>query len=187
MRDDFLQEDKKAKIEEFNQQLKESLDNTNFMVKNEGEFKSMYLDDIDDDSNPGVIHGDEAHTPSVEDYGDIAENMFVQVNNEGNQFWLLQEIMDHKIDHSAIPILDSMVHSANGTLKPKQMTRGWFLFVQWHDGSVSWEKLADLKVSNPVEVAEYAVVNQLVEAHTFKWWVPHIIHQRNRIISKVKS
>jgi hypothetical protein len=40
----------------------------------------------------------------------IAENMFAQqVDNEGNQFLLLQEITDHKKDHSAIPILDGTV------------------------------------------------------------------------------
>jgi hypothetical protein len=72
-------------------------------------------------------------------------------------------------------------------LKPKKMMRGWFLLVQWRDGSVSWEKLADLKASNPVEVTEYAVVNWLIEEPASKWWVPHVIHQRNRIISKVKS
>ena len=33
----------------------------------------------------------------------IAENMFAQVDREGNQFFLLQEITDHKHDHSAIP------------------------------------------------------------------------------------
>jgi hypothetical protein len=59
--------------------------------------------------------------------------------------------------------------------------------VQWKDGSVSWEKLSDLKASNPVEVAEYAVANRLVEEPAFKWWVPHVIKRRNRIISKVKS
>ena len=47
--------------------------------------------------------------------------------------------------------------------------------MQWRDGSVSWEKLADLKASNPVEVTEYVVVNHLVEEPAFKWWVPHDI------------
>jgi ribosomal protein L31E len=41
-------------------------------------------------------------------------------------------------------------------------------------------------VSNPVEVTEYAVANHLVEEPAFKWWVPHVIKRRNRIISKVK-
>jgi hypothetical protein len=42
-------------------------------------------------------------------------------------------------------------------------------------------------VLNPIEVAEYAVTNRLIEEPAFKWWVPHVIHWRNRIISKVKS
>ena len=39
----------------------------------------------------------------------------------------------------------------------------------------------------PVEVAEYAVANRIVEEPTFAWWVPHTLRKRNRIISKVKS
>jgi hypothetical protein len=54
-----------------------------------------------------------------------------------------------------------MIHGANGQPKPKITTRGWSLLVQWKDGSISWEKLKDLKASNPVEVAKYAVANRL--------------------------
>ena len=76
-RDDYLQADKKAEIEAFNRRLEESLDDANFMIDGEGEFDSMYLDDIDDDENPGVIHTDEEEydtTPSAEDYGDMHTN-----------------------------------------------------------------------------------------------------------------
>jgi hypothetical protein len=117
----------------------------------------------------------------------IAENMFAQIHSEGNQYLLLQEIMDHERDNSAISISDGKISSANGQSKPKITTKGWFLLVQWHDGSTSWEKLIGLKASNPVEVAEYAVVNRLNEEPAFRWWVPHVIHRRNRIITKVKS
>jgi ribosomal protein L31E len=117
----------------------------------------------------------------------IAENMYAQVNDEGNEFLLLDEITDHRSDGSAIQIADGTIRSANGSEKPKKTTRGWFLLVQWKDGSVSWEKLSDLKASNPVQVTEYAVANRLVEEPAFKWWVPHVIKRRNRIISKVKS
>jgi hypothetical protein len=61
----------------------------------------------------------------------IAENMYAQVNCKGNQYLLLQEIRDHQSDNSAIPILEGMVCSANGSQKPKKTTRGWFLLVQW--------------------------------------------------------
>jgi hypothetical protein len=117
----------------------------------------------------------------------IAENMFAQVDSEGNQYLLLQEITDHKKDNSAISISDGKISSANGQPKPKITTKGWFLLVQWRSGSTSWEKLKDLKASNPVEVTEYAVVNRLIEEPAFKWWVLHIIHRRNWIISKVEG
>ena len=40
------------------------------------------------------------------------------------------------------------------------------------DGSTSWEALKDLKESNPVEVAEYAVGAKIVSEPAFAWWVP---------------
>jgi hypothetical protein len=118
----------------------------------------------------------------------IAENIFAQVGSEGNQFLLFKEVKDHKKDHSAVPISDGTVQQgANGQAKTKVMTRGWSLLVQWKDGSISWEKLKNLKASDPVEVAEYTVANRLVEEPAFKWWVPHDLQRWNRIISKVKS
>jgi hypothetical protein len=102
--------------------------------------------------------------------------MFAQIDSEGNQYLLLQKITDHKKDNSAIPISDGKISSANEQSKPKITTQGWFLLVQWRDGSTSWEKLKGLKASNPVEVAEYAVVNRLVEEPAFKWWVPHVAY-----------
>ncbi len=40
------------------------------------------------------------------------------------------------------------------------MTRGGKLLVAWLDGSTDWIPLKDLKESNPVEVAEYAVAKK---------------------------
>ena len=69
--DDYRQEDKKEEIEEFNRRLEESLDDANFVIEGKGEFDSMYLDDVDDDENPGVACADEDQMPSHEDYGDM--------------------------------------------------------------------------------------------------------------------
>jgi hypothetical protein len=49
----------------------------------------------------------------------------------------------------------------------------------------SWVKLKDLKVSNPVELAESAVANWIAEEPAFKWWVFNTLRKRNCIISKV--
>ena len=47
-------------------------------------------------------------------------------------------------------------------------------------------KLKYMKESIPIEVAEYAGANRIVEGPAFKWPVPHTIRKRNQIISKVK-
>jgi hypothetical protein len=61
------------------------------------------------------------------------------------------------------------------------------LLVKLKDGSRDWVALKDLKESNPVEIAEYAVAIKLVEEPAFKWWVANIMRQRNCSISKLKS
>ena len=48
---------------------------------------------------------------------------------------------------------------------------GWDLCVEWRDGSTDWVPLKELKESNPVQVAEYAVVNDLANLPAFRWWV----------------
>jgi hypothetical protein len=117
----------------------------------------------------------------------IAENMYAQVDNEGNMFQLLDEIMDHKKDDTAIDTANGTVTSANGNVKPKITTQGWQLLVLWKDKSTSWVKLKDLKESNPVELAEYAVANRIAEEPALKWWVSNTLLKRNRILSKVKK
>ena len=70
---------------------------------------------------------------------------------------------------------------------PKQTTRGWKLLVRTKDHSTEWHKLKDLKESNPLEVAQCAVDNKLEDEPAFKWWVPHTIRKRNRILKAMKK
>jgi hypothetical protein len=53
----------------------------------------------------------------------------------------------------------------------KKSTKGWQLCVQWKDGSASWERLADVKESNPIEVAEHSVARGFESKPGFAWWV----------------
>jgi hypothetical protein len=61
----------------------------------------------------------------------IAKNMYAQVDDEGNMFQLLDEIMDHKKDDMAIDIANGTVTLANGNVKPKITTQGWQLLMLW--------------------------------------------------------
>jgi hypothetical protein len=86
----------------------------------------------------------------------IAENMWAQCDIDGNQCRLLEAIVDHKTDEHAIQQADGFV-VVNGRKHMRKSTKGWQLCIQWKDGSTSWERLADVKESNPIEVAEHSV------------------------------
>ena len=59
--------------------------------------------------------------------------------------------------------------------------------VKWKDELCSWIPLKDIKASNPIEVAEYAIHKGIEDEPAFSWWVKHTLKKRNRVISKVKS
>jgi hypothetical protein len=116
----------------------------------------------------------------------IAENLYAQCDSSGTATVLLDEIVEHKKDGTAIPIADGFTRTRNGKMVPKRTTRGWKLLCKWKDGSTSWIPLVQLQQSNPVELAEYVIANKIQEEPAFKWWVSDTIRRRNRIIAKVK-
>jgi hypothetical protein len=59
--------------------------------------------------------------------------------------------------------------------KVRKRTKGWNLCVEWKDGTTSWERLADLKESNPVEVDEYADAKSFIDTPVFMWWSPNLL------------
>lgn len=116
----------------------------------------------------------------------IAENMFAQCDESGNQTLLLDGIVGHKLDDTALKP-DDQYFEYNGRLHRRKTTKGVKLCVQWKNGSTSWEKLADLKESYPVEIAEYAKSQNIDHLPAFAYWVPHVLKRRDAIISKVAS
>jgi hypothetical protein len=67
-----LQEDIKKQIDDFNQKLEDALDDANFQVDGDGNYTSMYLNDIEcpDDTNSGMAP-EEENVPSLEEYDDM--------------------------------------------------------------------------------------------------------------------
>ena len=47
--------------------------------------------------------------------------------------------------------------------------------------------MSDLKESHPIECAEYAVSQGLMNIPDFNWWVGFVLNKRERIISLVKK
>jgi hypothetical protein len=117
----------------------------------------------------------------------IAENMYSQVDASGRTYQLISEIIDHKSDGTAVRKDDGLETTKDGRTRPRYTTKGWKLLVSWKDGSTSWIPLKDMKDSFPVELAEYAMANKLLEEPAFAWWAKHVLRKRDRIIKKVKS
>jgi hypothetical protein len=57
----------------------------------------------------------------------------------------------------ALQLSDQTAVQNDGRMYQKRNTVGWQIYCQWKDGSLSWEKLSNLKESHPLETAEYAV------------------------------
>ena len=117
----------------------------------------------------------------------IAENLYSQVDEEGNSFSIMSEITDHKSDGAAVTKDDGWEQTKDGHRRRRRTTKGWKLLVNWKDGTSSWIPLKDLKESHPVQVAEYALANKILEEPAFAWWSRHVLKKRDRIIKKVKS
>lgn len=117
----------------------------------------------------------------------IAENIIAQVDPEGHRQRLLSEITDHRKNEAAVKKEDGEFVTSRGLKQKKRTTKGWELYVEWKDGGGNWIALKDLKHSYPVELADYAVENNIQDEPAFAWWVPWTRKKRDRIISKIKS
>jgi hypothetical protein len=115
----------------------------------------------------------------------IAEAMYAQCGLDGNQYVLLDSIIDHRWLDTVVRPSDQKVVRPDGWTYMKHSTIGWQVCCQWKDGSTSWENLADLKESHSLETAEYAVTQGIDHEPAFNWWVPHVLKKRDRIISLV--
>jgi hypothetical protein len=98
----------------------------------------------------------------------------------------LDEIINHHRDENALRI-DRKGIQGKSNMHCQPTTKGWRLQVRWKDGTTSWEPLRNLKNSNPLEVAQYAVTNELDKEPAFAWWVPHTIKRHDTIISALKT
>jgi hypothetical protein len=85
----------------------------------------------------------------------IAESLYLQCNPDGNQYVLLEEIVNHQCVPTAMKQSDQKNVHANGKTCLKCSTIGCQLCCQWRDGSTSWQNLANLKESHPIDTAKY--------------------------------
>ena len=117
----------------------------------------------------------------------IAENLFAQVDQEGNRRVLLDELIDYRVNGHEVKLQDAFITTGVGTRRRCETNIGWEHLAKWKDGSTNWVSLKDHKQSYPVQTAEYAGSAKIAMEPAFTWWVPYMLEKRNGIISKVKS
>lgn len=117
----------------------------------------------------------------------LALNLHSQIDDEGRQYDVFEEICDHKRDSCALIMAQGTRRRPNGDPMPVKTTKGWKLQVRFKGGRTSWLTLRQLKDSNPLETAEYAIAAGIDKEPAFAWWVKDILRQRRRIINRVKS
>ena len=69
----------------------------------------------------------------------IAKSMYAQCNANGNEYLLLDVLVDYHRDNKAISLVEQQT-SIQGRLLTQKITAGWQIFCQWKDGSTSCKK-----------------------------------------------
>lgn len=103
----------------------------------------------------------------------IAEALYSQLDEEGYNTGLIQEICDHQRGYVAVPISEGYAGEGKDH-KPVVTTKGWKLKILWTDGSYDRLLLSQVKESNPIETAEYAISQVIHKEHAFNWWVSYV-------------
>jgi hypothetical protein len=70
--------------------------------------------------------------------------MFAQCGAEGRQYNLMEGIIDHKTDGRAIDRAYMYIKHGINT-QVRKITKDWHLCVEWKDGTINLERLAELK------------------------------------------
>jgi hypothetical protein len=69
----------------------------------------------------------------------IAENMYAQCDAEGNQYLLMDSLVNYKSDGHAIKVADMFVIRNGRQQHRRKTTICWKLCVQWKDGTTTWD------------------------------------------------
>jgi hypothetical protein len=117
----------------------------------------------------------------------IAENMFAQVDGDGNTSPVFSGILSFTKDSSAVSKSDRFFITKTGRRHAKKTTDGFTFEVLYRDGTIEMVPLSKLKESNPIEVAEFAVSQNIQDEPAFDWWVPYTLRKRDRLIAAINA
>jgi hypothetical protein len=93
----------------------------------------------------------------------IAENLYSMVDEQGKVHNMFEGIIDHRF-----PV--KWMVSFKGETTARLFAKDGELPVQWANDMTTWIPIGRLKRSNPIEVAEYVVANQIADEPIFRHW-----------------
>jgi hypothetical protein len=117
----------------------------------------------------------------------IPDALFAQCSVNGHEEVLLDVIVGYSKDSMRTVALVDRVKIIDGKRIVSQFIPCWKLCCEWEDSSASWQKLADLKESHPLQVGEFVFTVQIADEPAFDWWVSWVLKKRNCIISLIKQ
>ena len=80
----------------------------------------------------------------------IAKSMYSECNDSGNEYLMMDLIVDYRKNDKAITVPDKkVVHIGRKFMR--RSTIRWNLYVQWRDYLTSWQALKDLKDLHTVD------------------------------------
>ena len=109
----------------------------------------------------------------------ISEHMYSQVDEDGHSYQLLESIINHRTNGQAVHGDDGCTTANNGEKSSKKTKKGWFVCVEWKDGTKTWVLLKDMKELYHVQISEYAESNKLMSEPAFLGGHPS--RSRNKI------
>jgi hypothetical protein len=108
----------------------------------------------------------------------ISEAIYNQVNDDGTEELLFSEIIGHEQDTPK----ELTTQETN-----RYTTKGWRICITWKDGSTSWHSLSDIKNSYPIQLAEYAIANNLQNEPAFVWWIKPTLKRKKAFIKTTRA
>ena len=117
----------------------------------------------------------------------VAENLFAQIDEEGNRNVMLDEIIGHQTNGKELKQQDAFITHKSGMRQQHETTIRWEILLLWKDKSSTWIALEDVKESYPVQLAEHSRSARIAEEPAFAWRVPHTLRKCIRIMAKLKS
>ena len=96
-----------------------------------------------------------------------ASNLSSYIQQIWTIFLLFNAIIYSRTSGIQIKEADSFIRMYNGNKRRIDITKAWEVCIQWKYGSSTWNQFKDVKESFPIQLAEYAVLNQITDEPAF--------------------